>query len=85
MTARVGSCASASRPTGTESAMAYDPIMRWENEGGALLPAGSPALEHRHPVAARRKPVEPARSGFRGVAVGRPKRDVRRPPDSPAA
>jgi hypothetical protein len=35
-----------------EGAIAYDAIMRWESEGGALIPAGSPGLERRHRVAA---------------------------------
>jgi hypothetical protein len=33
--------------------MTDDPIMRWENEGGALPPARSPALERRSPDPSR--------------------------------
>lgn len=36
---------------GTGDAMTDDAIMRWENEGGALLSGGSPALERPHPDA----------------------------------
>ena len=87
MTAPAGSCALALAPAGTESAMARDAIMRWENEGGALLQTGSPALERRHAMAphAKTEALEPLRSPFRLAPVNGPKRDVRRQPDAPAA
>lgn len=87
MAVPAGSCALASAPTGTDSAMAYDAIMRWENEGGALLPAGSPALARRRPAAARAKKeaAEPLGSRFRVGAVSGLKRELRRPPGAPAA
>jgi hypothetical protein len=68
--------------------MADDAIMRWENEGGALPSAGSPALQRQRPVAAHTKTdaLEPHRSdSFRAEAVSGQERDVRGPPSAPAA
>lgn len=67
--------------------MAYDAIMRWENEGGALLPARPPAGEHGRPIAvhAKAEGAKPRGSGFRAEEVSELKRDVRTPPGAPAA
>lgn len=63
--------------------LAQEAIMRWENEGGALLSAGSPARESL-PAHTKMGAVEPRSSGSRAEAVSATKRSVRRPPGAPA-
>jgi len=74
--------------TGTEGAIADEAIMRWENEGGASLSKGSPALERRRSVRAHttRDALEPRRSeGPRPEVVSDLGREARGPRSAPAA
>jgi hypothetical protein len=62
--------------------MTADAIMRWENEGGALLSEGSPALERPHPDASHPETDAAERrraDGSRAEPAHALERDVRPP------
>jgi len=63
--------------------MAYDAIMRWENEGGAPQRPASSELTRRRPAARMKEDAAKSTgSGLRRPVE--PKRDVRTPPDGQA-
>jgi hypothetical protein len=63
--------------------MAYDAIMRWENEGGApQRPASSEPTRRRPAARMKQDAAKSTGSGFRGAVD--PKRHVRKPPDGHA-